>query len=216
MILPRRFEIVVASAPPAQHTGRVWGLITAGDVQAEQARTLASAQATDLAVQACTSMDATTKATWGLFFADLTRWCKTPIVNFWTPWMPANAVVVTGDTGDTMMAYEGGLATWQGNLAKTCPQSPTAIVPAGNPPVAAPPVNFPPSLAPFNPAGNAPPGPPSWLCTTLGVGCDQGSWADAAKWIAILGVVGLTAWYAGPLIVTMVGATAGAIRKRVG
>ena len=97
-----------------------WGVITAGDVQAEQARTLSSAQTTNQSVQACTTMDATTKQEWATFYDSLVKWCNTPIVNLWTPWNPDNAVVVTGDTGDTMMAYEAQLQAWQKRIATIC------------------------------------------------------------------------------------------------
>jgi hypothetical protein len=106
--------------PRRAGVGGHWGIITAGDVQAEQARTLASAQATNQTVQACTTMDAASKSEWNTFYQDLTNWCNTPIVNVWTPWLPSNAVVVTGDTGDTMMAYEGQLQAWQQKIAGFC------------------------------------------------------------------------------------------------
>jgi hypothetical protein len=65
---------------------------------------------------------------------------------------------------------------------------------------------------PQAPGGGQPAG--SWLCRTLGVGCATSA-ADAIKWAAILGVVGVAAWYLGPLIATVAGVGAGAIRKRV-
>ena len=225
-MLPARFELIVPLAPrhhagqssitPIAPTSSHWGMITAGAVQAEQQRTLASAQATDVAVQACASMSQTLKQEWADFFAGLTVWCSTPIVNFWTPWMASNAVVVTGDTGDTMVAWEAQLANWQNTLAAACAASTAsaaaAATAAGQPPPED--VIFPPGLAqltPSTPVG--PPATPSWLCQTLGMGCET-TWADTLKWVAILGVAGLVAWYAGPLVVTMVGAAAGAVRKR--
>lgn len=226
-MLPATFLIDV-QVPALQRAGAItpiqprpmhWGLITAGNVQAEQARTLASAQATDVAVQACTSMSDTLKTAWADFLAGLTTWCNTPMVNVWTPWMPANAVVVTGDTGQTMMAWEAQLEGWQQALAASCASSTAAAAAtaaaAGQPPP--PEVTFPPELAQLAPTSpNSPPTTPSWLCTTIGMGCEETSWADTVKWLAILGVVGLGAWYAGPLIVTMVGAAAGAVRERAG
>jgi hypothetical protein len=227
-MLPARFELVVTSSPrhhagqatitPITPTASHWGLITAGAVQSEQQRTLADARATDAAVQACTSMDPSLKSEWADFLAGLTTWCNTPIVNFWTPWMPSNAVVVTGDTGDTMVAWEAQLANWQNTLATACASATAsaaaAAAAAGQPPP--PSVTFPPTFAqltPTTPPG--PPAPPSWLCSTLGMGCEA-SWADTLKWLAILGVAGLAAWYVGPLVVTMVGAAAGAVRKHAG
>jgi hypothetical protein len=106
---------IVVPATPSH-----WGIITAGDVEAEQARTLESAQQTDIAVQTCTTLDPTVKSQWATFLAALTVWCKTPIVNVWTPWMASNAIVVDADTGDTMMSWEAQLQTWQQTLAKTC------------------------------------------------------------------------------------------------
>jgi hypothetical protein len=104
-----------------------WGIITAGDVQAEQARTLASAQTTDQAVQACTTMDAATKSEWATFYGTLTAWCQTPVVNFWTPFLSTGTVVVTGDTGDTMMAYETQLQAWQQKIAGICKATPPGL-----------------------------------------------------------------------------------------
>ncbi len=101
-----------------------FGIITAGDVQAEQTRTLASAQATDQAVQTCATIDPSVKQQWATFLASLTGWCKTPVVNIWTPWMPSNAIVVTGDTGDTMLSYETQLQAWQQKIAGLCVSPP--------------------------------------------------------------------------------------------
>lgn len=226
-MLPARFELIVPSSPrhhvgqtitPITPTSSHWGLITAGAVQAEQQRTLASAQSTDVAVHACTSMDPSLKAGWADFLTGLTTWCSTPIVNFWTPWMASNALVVTGDVGDTMMAWEAQLASWQQQLASACAAS-TAAAAATTPPGGTPPaqVTFPPGLTQLvSPGGSStPPSTPSWLCQTFGMGCET-TWADTIKWVAILGVAGLAAWYVGPLVVTMVGAAAGAVRKPVG
>ena len=102
-------------------TSSHYGILTAGSVQAEQARTLTAAQTTDACVQSCSSLDPTTKAQWGIFMAGLTVWCQTPVVNVWTPWMPSNAVVVTADTGDTMMSWEAQLQGWQQRLSASCP-----------------------------------------------------------------------------------------------
>lgn len=104
-----------------------FGIITAGDVIAEQQRTLASANATNQAVQGCTTMDAGTKSQWAAFYAAITVWCNTPIINFWTPWAPDNSVVVTGDTGDTMMAYEAQLQAWQQKIAGACKNVPPGL-----------------------------------------------------------------------------------------
>jgi hypothetical protein len=127
--------VTAAPSPTPSH----WGIITAGAVQAEQQRTLASAQATDQAVQACAAMSDGEKANWATFYAGLKTWCTTPIVNFWAPWNPDNAIVVTGDTGSTMMSYEAELAAWQQRIAGKC-------------------ANAPPGLSTFNPepAGGAP------------------------------------------------------------
>ena len=227
-MLPARFELVVpplrrhhvgqSSITPITPSSGHWGLITAGAVQAEQQRTLVSALATDVAVQACTSMDPSLKTSWANFLVGLTAWCNTPIANFWTPWMDSKAIVVTGDTGETMMAWEGQLASWQQQLATACAAS-TAAAAATTPPGGTPPaqVTFPPGITQLVPPGGnpAPPATPSWLCQTLGMGCET-TWADTLKWAAILGVAGLVAWYAGPLVVTMVGAAAGAVRKHTG
>jgi hypothetical protein len=110
-----------------------WGIITAGDVMAEQARTLTSAQQLDADIANCPSLDAGTLAAWKIFYAGITAWCKTPIINIWTPWAPPNSVVVTGDTGDTMLSWETQLTAWQQRVAKTC-------------------ANVSPGLAPFNPS----------------------------------------------------------------
>lgn len=121
-----------------------WGIITAGDVMAEQQRTLASAQQLNTDIQNCATLDAGTRAAWQTFYAGLTAWCQTPIVNFWTPFIPDNAIVVTGDTGNTMLAWESQLTAWQQRVSKTC-----ANVSAG--------------LAPFNPAPSGEDTTTQWL-----------------------------------------------------
>jgi len=104
-----------------------WGIITAGDVEAEQARTLSSAQTTDQAVQACTTIDVATKQQWATFLAALTKWCKTPVANIWAPWLSGDTIIVTGDTGDTMMAYETQLQAWQQKVAGLCKSTPPGL-----------------------------------------------------------------------------------------
>ena len=106
-------------APTPSHLG----IITAGAVAAEQARTLAAAQADNAAIQACTGIDAATKAAWNTFYAALTAWCQKTVYNLPWPWewFDSNGVLVSGDTGETMMSYEAQLIAWERKLAPSCP-----------------------------------------------------------------------------------------------
>ena len=102
-----------------------WGLITAADVEAEQQRTLAQANIDNTAVQACIAsgaVDAVTGQQWTTFFTNLTAFCQKQIYNFpWpTTWGNSNDVIVTGDTGETMMAYEAQLVAWENKLRPKC------------------------------------------------------------------------------------------------
>ena len=94
-------------------------VITAGAVTTEQQRTLSSAQVTNAGVASCAAMDPTTRSAWNAFYQGLVAWCSTPIVNF--PWEgPSNAIVVTANTGDTMLAWESALQAWQQRIAGIC------------------------------------------------------------------------------------------------
>lgn len=104
--------------------------------------------------------------------------------------------------------------TWQNRVKGACPSFQPS--PAPSPPG---PQN------PVTPGGGGGGGAPSqsWLCTTLGINCGSGSspsdsssvgWPDALKWMAILGIGAMVVWYIGPLIATIAGVGAGAIRKR--
>ncbi len=104
-------------------------IVTASDIESEQARTLASANATDLAVQSCTTLDDGTKAQWALFLAELRDFCSRPVCNFWYPWMPSNCLMATASTGDTMVAHEAQLVGWQGRINPKCTNAPPGLTP---------------------------------------------------------------------------------------
>ena len=96
-------------------------IVSASDIQAEQARTLASAQTTDTTVQACTTIDATSKSEWETFYASLTAWCQRPVCNFyWYPGIPSNCIIATADAGDTMLAFENQLQAWRRKISGLC------------------------------------------------------------------------------------------------
>ena len=97
-------------------------IVSASDIEAEQARTLASAQATDQTVQSCTTIDAATKAEWATFLASLTVWCQRPVCNFyWYPGIAPNCIIATADAGDTMLAFENQLQAWQQRIRASAP-----------------------------------------------------------------------------------------------
>jgi hypothetical protein len=102
-------------------------IVTASDIEAEQSRVLASANATDAAVQACTTIDAPTKSEWSLFVTGLKDFCSRPVCNFWYPWMPSNCLMATANTGDTMLAWEANLTAWQVRVAKLCTGAPPGL-----------------------------------------------------------------------------------------
>jgi hypothetical protein len=101
-------------------TGRmVSGLIVfPSDIEAEQARTLASAQATDTAVQACTTLPADTKTEWTAFYTTLTAFCSLPVCVI--PFPGRDCLLASANAGDSMLAYENELQAWQKRLSGVC------------------------------------------------------------------------------------------------
>lgn len=95
-------------------------IVTASDIEAEQARVLASAKEADQAVQACTGLDTGTKSQWDTFYASLTAFCQQPVCNFWYPGMPSNCLMATANTGDTMLAWANELQAWQQRIHGLC------------------------------------------------------------------------------------------------
>ena len=71
-------------------------------------------------MQSCTTIDATTKQEWTVFYAGLVSFCQQPVCSFWYPWMPSNCLMATANTGDTMLAYEKMLLAWQQRIAAVC------------------------------------------------------------------------------------------------
>lgn len=101
-------------------------IITAGDIEQEQQRTLATAIGVDVAVKACTTLDATTLTEWNDFYTGLKTFCTQPVCNFWYPGMPTNCIMATASSGDTMMSWEKELQAWQARLT-VCPNTPPTL-----------------------------------------------------------------------------------------
>lgn len=225
MALPQRFELVVTPGAVAASAlaGSSGGLEMSGaasssaaTVQALLPQVEAAMASANLAVGSCSAMATTDVTNWnGVYTAWQTydqQVNDALNINFFNPfslflsstWQGLGA----GSWDDVMAKLTGYQTTaqqWQSQVHQACPN----YVPP------------PPPTSPQTPA--VPAGQPtgSWLCRTLGWGCggsssDDGSdWSGTLKWVAIAAVVCVGAWYLGPLIYTVAGVGAGAIRKRV-
>lgn len=87
-------------------------------VQNEQARLAAALDGTDSSVQACTTLDAATKTSWGLFYATARGFTR-----------EAPGWFGLGSMMDRAEKYEAELLSWQQKLASSC----TLGVPLFNP-----------------------------------------------------------------------------------
>jgi hypothetical protein len=109
--------------PVAGFNVGVGGLIVfAEDIEAEQARMLATAQNIDTAVDACAALDQTTRTQWKTFFADLARFAHQKVCNVPFPGRGCD-LYATANLGDTTVAYEGQLQAW-GKKLSTCANMP--------------------------------------------------------------------------------------------
>ncbi len=226
MTLPRQFELVVVPAP-AVAGGMVHmtgAMNTAGDIQTLQAQVSAAMGATDAAVGACAGMTATDRTTWQGLYSGWQAWNQTlsgclssvPATQYAPPDVQciSSFGINWGSAYSKLQGYQQDTATWQNRVKAACPSYQPSPTPA-------PPGPQGPSSPSTPGGGGAPPAVPSWLCSTFGIGCggaaspaSQTTWADAIKWSAILGLGLVAAWYVGPLIATVAGVGAGAIRKR--
>ena len=108
---------------------------TPTDIKNGQSELLASATATDSAVQACTDLDPTKASQWGTWLANVQKFCaEVPVLFFPTG---ANEVIVTGTLADQLQQYQKELLAWQqqfsGPAGKGCSFSPMIAVDSGPP-----------------------------------------------------------------------------------
>jgi hypothetical protein len=86
----------------------VW---TPGEMAAEQAKLLASAQATDTAAKACSAIPAATQTEWATWLAAVTTFCnQTPVLLLATS---SSEALTTGTRADQLQNYEAELKAWQ-------------------------------------------------------------------------------------------------------
>jgi hypothetical protein len=222
MTLPSRFELVVT--PPSGRAQRIHmtgAVNTAGAIQTLLTQVSAAMDATDAAVSGCTSMAPTDITTWqGLYsgwqtFNQSLSGCLSNVPA--DQYAPPDVQCISsfglnwGTAYSQLQSYQQDTVTWQNRVKAACP----AFQPAPTPTPSGP-------TSPTTPGGGGGGAPQqSWLCTSLGLNCQSGDsggssvgWPDAIKWGAILGLGLLVVWYVGPLIATVAGVGAGAIRKR--
>lgn len=210
MTLPTRFEIVVP--PPAHRMEMTGASATSGEMQALEQQVSSAMDSANAAVLACPTMSPTAVTQWNGIYQAWQTWDANlqPCIQG----MPAGDVVppdiqCISSFGLTwasayakLNSYLGTANSWQQQVKAACPNY--------NPPSPGP------SGQPSTPGGN------SWLCATLGLGCSAptggsastSDWSTAVKWVAILGVVGLAAWYIGPFIAAAMGFGVSAIKRR--
>jgi hypothetical protein len=200
------------AARVAQHVGST---NTAGAISSLLAQTSAAMDATNAAVLGCASMAATDVTTWqGLYsgwqsFASSLAACLQGLEA--TQYAPPTVQCISswglnwGTAYSQLQSYQADTVTWQNRVKAACPSYQPAPPPAPPGP-----------SSPSTPGGGSGAPSQSWLCTTTGIGCSDGGseWPTAIKWAAIAGIGLLAAWYLGPLIATIAGVGAGAIRKR--
>jgi hypothetical protein len=222
MVMPQLFTLDVSSQGQPLRVREMAGASEADVVSLDD--TIGSQMdATNAMVLACAAVPTAQVTSWNGIYA---AWQS--LHNDWAAWkaqedsipsidLPSQleAAVVNGQYITKMNAGQNGQSFL--NWAKTYQTIVTAacsnIVPPPQPPPA--PVNPPGPPTPAGPQG-------SWLCTTFGINCspstpstDDGTdWPTALKWGAILGLALVAAWYVGPLIATLAGVGAGAVRKR--
>ena len=222
MSLPQHFEIVVA--PSGRSSIEMTGAVnTAGAIQTLLTQVSGAMDATDAAVSACASMAATDVTTWqGLYsgwqtFVQSLSGCLSNVPA--DQYAPPDVQCISswglnwGTAYSQLQSYQADTVTWQNRVKAACPAYKPSPTPSPSGPSS-------PSTPGGGGGGGAGPSE-SWLCTSLGINCsDSGSgapttgWPDAIKWGAILGLGLLVVWYVGPLIATIAGVGAGAIRKR--
>ena len=176
------------------------GATTTGDLQTQLATVGGLMDATDAAVNGCSALPSSDVAAWqGVYRGWGTfRDALTPCVAGMPP----------GDTTPPSMAcisLAGGL-NWNGAAAKLASFQQTANAYSQRVHNSCPNFNPPPSPSPSGGGGQ----PCAWFDRALGR-CSQQtdeSWAPAAKWIAIAGIVAIAAWAVGPLVAALAGAAA--------
>jgi hypothetical protein len=107
---------------------------TPTDIKNGQSELLASASATDTAVQACPGIDATKRSEWSIWFVGAKKFCaEVPVLFFPTG---SNEVIVTGTLADQLQQYQKELLAWQqqfSSLGRSCSFSPMIAVDNGPP-----------------------------------------------------------------------------------
>lgn len=110
-------------------------IVFPGDIAAEMKRTQATANAINIAVNACAGLDTTLKAEWTSFYQGLSEWDAR--VPGWFPW---SDLPTTANAGDSMLTWEKQLLAWQQRLAGYCPSvAPSFVVFTPTAPIDVPP-----------------------------------------------------------------------------
>jgi hypothetical protein len=92
-------------------SGVSWGLLTPDQLKTGMSQLLADAQGTDIAVKACTELDAPTTASWGTFLAAVQQFCAQNPVWFFP--LASNDVLTTRGLALQWENYEQELISWK-------------------------------------------------------------------------------------------------------
>ena len=99
-------------------SGVSWGLLTPDQLKTGMNQLLADAQGTDIAVKACTELDATAVGSWNVFFDVVRKFCAQNPVWFFP--LASNDVLTTRGLALQWENYEQELISWKTLLGKTC------------------------------------------------------------------------------------------------
>lgn len=217
--LPPKFEIVVPPSRSYDHTGA----LTASQLEQQVSALM---DATNMSVAACAALAPSDVTAWQGVYASWKAFDKaykdcTSGSAFLNP-LECFQLGMAGDVATQLGVFQQTAQQWQARVAAACPSIQPTPIPS-------------PAPAPTSPQqpgcgfvdtllGRCAQTPCGWWDSMLGR-CQQPqpvdtgtSWASAVKWVAILGVIGVAAWYLGPFIATAAGAlTAGAgkVKRRI-
>ncbi len=218
--LPAKFEIVVSPSRSYDHTGA----LAAAHLEPQVSALMDS---TNMAVAACTALSPSDATAWAGVYMSWKAFDKaykdcTSGEAFLHP-LECFQLGMAGDVSTQLAAFQQTAQQWQARVASACPGiQPTPSPVPGSTPT---PGGQQPGCGMLDTIlGRCPQMPCGWWDSMLGR-CQQAqpasastSWAGAVKWVAILGVLGVAAWYIGPFIATAAGvltAGAGKVKRRI-
>jgi hypothetical protein len=214
-MLPSQFELQVVQSNPgigAHYAGpqHLAGAVTTDDIIALEQQVSAVMDATNVAVQGCAQMQQSDVTAWNGIYQEWQTWdgnlkpciaysgpsVSPPdlscMMNFGWNWTSAQT---------QLNKYASQANAYQLRIKSACPSYQPTPTPVPNP---------------SGGGGQS----SSWLCKTFGWNCTTApagggtDWSTTIKWVAVFGIIAVAAWYIGPLIATVAGVGAGAIRKR--